>query len=69
MCGIYHGDGFDDYLKQVGIVYLDLDLSQIAIDNTVLLTPRRHNIVNNETVDSIHIVKQEVKSTNAKVVV
>lgn len=34
-CGIYYGDGFDDYLKQVGYVYLDLDLSKINIDDAV----------------------------------
>lgn len=26
-CGIYYGDVFDDYLKQVGAAFPDLDLS------------------------------------------
>ena len=27
MCDIYHGDEFDDCLKQVGATFLNLDLS------------------------------------------
>nr|POE80585.1 hypothetical protein CFP56_14993 [Quercus suber] len=39
-CGTYYGDGFDECLKQVEAAYLDLDLSQIIIDDTVLPTLR-----------------------------
>lgn len=38
-CEVYYGDRFDDYLKQVVAIYLDLDLPQVSIDDTVPLTP------------------------------
>ena len=34
-CGVYYGDGFEDFLKQVAALYLNQDLSQVSIDDTV----------------------------------
>jgi len=39
----------------------DLNLSQIAIDTSVSLMPRGEDTVIDETVDSTHIVEQEVE--------
>jgi len=44
-CGDYYGVGFNDCLKHVESVYPDLDLSRIAIDDTVPLTPREDDTV------------------------
>lgn len=60
-CGAYYGDGFNDCLKQVGFVYPHLDLSKIAIDETVLQTLGRDDAANDETDDSVHTVEQRVK--------
>ena len=38
-----------------------MDLTQIIIDDIVLLTPRGDDAVSDETDDSVYIVKQEVK--------
>ena len=54
-CGDYYGVGFNNYLKQVESVYPDLDLSQIAIDDTVSLTPWGDDTVSKESNDSVHI--------------
>ena len=61
--------GFDDYLKQVAVVYLNLDLSQIAIDNTILPTSGGNDAVNDETDDSVHIVEEEVKDPDDEVII
>nr|POE62453.1 hypothetical protein CFP56_26384 [Quercus suber] len=60
-CGIYYGDEFDGCLKKVGAPYLDLDLSQIVINNTVPPAPGGDESLSDESDDSIHIVEQEVK--------
>ena len=60
-CGIYYGDGFDDCLKQVAAFHLDLDLSQVVIDDTISSTHEGTNTISNETHDSVHTVKEELK--------
>ena len=67
--GIFYGDGFDDYLKQVAAVYLDLDLSQVVIEDTVSPTLGGVDAISKETDDSAHTVEEEVKDTNAEVIV
>lgn len=64
-CSVYYGDEFDDFLKQVGFVYLDLDLPKITIDDTVPQTSRGDDATSNETDDFVHTVEQEVKDDNA----
>ena len=54
-CGDYYGVGFNNCLKQVEFVYPDQDLSQIAIDDTVSLTPWGDETVSKESNDSVHI--------------
>lgn len=56
-CGVYYRDRFDDCLKQVWSVYLDLDLFQIVIDGTILLTLRGDNAISNMIDDSVHTVE------------
>lgn len=51
---VYDDDGFEDCLKQVGFVYLDLDLSKITLDDLVLTTPGGGDTANEESDDSIH---------------
>lgn len=68
MCSAYYDGEFDDCLKQVGAAYPDLNLSQIAIDDTMPPTPGRDDIVNDVTIDSIHTVEQEAKDTNGVVI-
>ena len=53
-------------LKQVRVVYPDLDLSQIIIDDTIPPTPEGNDIVNDKTDDSVHTVSQEAKDTNVE---
>ena len=53
-------------LKQFRVVYPDLDLSQIIIDDTIPPTPEGNDTVNDETDDSVHTVSQEAKDTNVK---
>nr|POE52703.1 hypothetical protein CFP56_17656 [Quercus suber] len=60
-CGVYYGDRFDDYLKQVGFIYPDLDLSKFTLNDPVPTTPRGGDTVNEESDDSIHIEKQGPK--------
>ena len=60
-CGVYYGDGFDDCLKQVAAFYLDLDLSQVVLDDTISSTHEGTDTVSNETDDSVHIVEEELK--------
>ena len=44
-CADYYGTGFDDYLKQVASVYLELDLSGITMDVPVPMTPAGDTVV------------------------
>ena len=68
MCDTYYGDGFDECLKQVEAAYPNLDLSQIMIDDTIPPTLEGEDTINDETTDSIHIVKQKAKNTDVGVV-
>ena len=60
-CGIYYGERLEDCLKQVRVAHPNLDLSQIAIDDTVLPTPRGEDTISDETVDFVHTIEQEVE--------
>lgn len=53
-CKVYYGDGFDNFLKQVGSIYLDFDLSRISMEDSLLTTPTSGDIVSEETDNSIH---------------
>ena len=53
-CVVYYGESFEDYLKQVGSVYPDLDLSKISMDDPVPMTPAGADTVSEETADSAH---------------
>ena len=44
-CADYYGTSFDDCLKQVASVYLELDLSGITMDVPVLMTPAGDTVV------------------------
>ena len=68
MCGAYYGDGFDECLKQVEAAYPKLNLSQIMIDDIVPPRLEGEDIVNDETTNSIHSVKQKAKNTDVGVV-
>ena len=54
-------------MKQVRATHPDLNLSQIAINTSVSLTPGGEDTVIDEIVDSTHIVEQEVE-TNGVVI-
>lgn len=64
-CGVFYGNRFDDCLKQVASVYSDLDLSQVIVDDTVLLTLGVADDVSEETNDSARTIEEKVKSINA----
>nr|POE69608.1 hypothetical protein CFP56_14413 [Quercus suber] len=49
---VYYGDKFEDCLKQVRIVYPNLDLSKVSMDDPLSTTPTRGDIVSEETDDS-----------------
>ena len=51
--GIYYGDGFEDCLKQVKSVYLDLDLSKVSMDDPLSSTLAGDDTACKETDDSI----------------
>ena len=38
-CSIYYGDGFEDCLKQVKCIYLNLDLSKVTMDDPMPSIP------------------------------
>ena len=59
-CAIQYGESFDDYLKQVGSVYLDLDLSKISINDLVPETPAGDDTVSEETNGFTH-TKHDLK--------
>ena len=52
VCAIYYGEGFDYCLKQVGSVYLDLDVSKISMDDPVSKTPAGGDTISEEADDS-----------------
>ena len=54
-------------MKQVRAAHPNLDLSQIAIDTTIPPTPGEKDTVNDKSVDSTHMIKQEVE-TNGVVI-
>lgn len=54
---VYCGNGFDDCLTQVGSIYPNLDLFQIAINGTVLPTLGGDNSISDELDDSAHTVE------------
>ena len=60
----YYGDGFDDCLKQVRFVYLNLDLSKITLDDVVLMTLGGDDTVSEEPDDSAHTVEQDPKDND-----
>ena len=68
-CGVFYGDEFVDCLKQVEVIYPDLDLSQIAIDDIISPTPGENDTVSDEIDISIHTVEQEVKDLDVEVVI
>lgn len=56
-------------MKQVVAVYSNLDLSQVSIDDIVLLTLGGNDVVRDETNDSAHTIEEEVMDPNAEVVI
>ena len=56
-----YDDGFEDCLKQVVALYLDLDLSRVVIDDSVLLMPGSADNVLSEADDIVHLVEGKVK--------
>lgn len=68
-CGIYYGDGFDHFLKQMGTDFPDLDLSQIIVDDTIPLKSRRDSTVSEEAGDSIHTNEQGAKDADVETVI
>ena len=53
-CAAYYGDGFDDFLKQGGSVYLNLDRSKVTMENPLPTTFAGDDTTNEETNDSTH---------------
>ena len=51
-CFVYYGDEFEDFLKEVKSIYLNLDLSKVTMDDPLLSTPAGNTILD-ETDDSI----------------
>lgn len=68
-CNVFYGDGFDDCLKQVAVVYSDLDLSLVAIGDIVPSTPRGTDAVGDETDDSADTIEEDMKYPDAEVVI
>ena len=56
---VYHYDDFDDCLN----------LSQVVINNTILLTPNGTDAISDETDDSVHTIKEVVKDPDVEVIV
>ena len=52
---VYYGDGFEDFLKQVKSIYLNLNLSKVTMDEPLLRTPIGGNTISEETNDSTYI--------------
>ena len=59
-CAVYYGDRFEDCLKHVGAVYLNLDLSKVTMDDPMPTTPAFGDTVSEETNDSTH-TEQDLK--------
>lgn len=53
-CAIYYCDGFDNYLKQVGSVYPNLNLSKISMKDLLLTSPAHGDFVSKQTNNSTH---------------
>ena len=51
-CTIYYGDEFENYLKQVWSIYLNLDLSKVSMDDPLPRTLVGGNTVSEEIEDS-----------------
>ena len=51
-CSVYYGDEFEDFLKEVKSIYLNLDLSKVTMDDPLLSTPAGNTILD-QTDDSI----------------
>ena len=47
-CTDYYGTGFDDCLKHVASIFLELDLSEISIDASEPVTTIRNVVTNDE---------------------
>lgn len=55
----YYGDGFEDFHKQVVLMFLDLDFSQIQIRLTALTTPAAETIPNDvETNEEVVVIDE-----------
>lgn len=54
-CAVNYGDWFNDYLKQVGSVYRDLNLSRVTMDDPMPTTPTAGDITNDVTDKSTHV--------------
>lgn len=54
-CTVYYGDGFDDYLKQLWSVYLDLDLFRVTMDDPLSTTPTASDATNKEPDKSTYV--------------
>ena len=52
---VYYGDRFEDYLKQVKSVYLNLDLSKVTMDDPLPKTPVDGDTVSEEIDDSTQL--------------
>ncbi|XP_065638950.1 codeine O-demethylase-like [Quercus suber] len=60
-CGVYYGVGFEDYLKQVGSIYPDLDLSKVTLNDPVSTTLMGSDTIDKESNDFTHIEEQDPK--------
>lgn len=54
-CAVYYGDGFEDCLKLVKTVYLNLDLFKVTMDDPLPTTPVCGDIISKETDDSTEL--------------
>ena len=58
VCVVYYGDWFEEFLKQVGFVYPDLDLSNVSLDNPLPTTPAIGDTFDEEPDDFAHTEEQ-----------
>lgn len=56
-----YSDGFEDCLKQIATLYLNLNLSIVVIDDTVLPMLGGTNTIINEADGVVYLVEGEVK--------
>ena len=54
-CMMYYGDGFEDFLKQVGPIYPNLDLSKVTMDDLMQTTPAFGDTISEDTDNSTHM--------------